>query len=109
MFERFLVESSTRRRLFDEHILLHRNNQSSILGKKHDTPFLNSNCQTVRKIIVPAAPCTVGVPRGATYEYDNHHFSALKKEELIANKTLDPVSALCYLGDLMFCGAGTDW
>jgi hypothetical protein len=108
MFERFLVESSTRRRLFDEYILVHQNN-SSILGKKRDTPFLNRNDQTVRKIIVPAAPCTVGIPRGAKYEYDSQHFSKLKKEELIANKTLDPVSALCYLGDLMLCGVGSDW
>lgn len=102
MFERFLTESHTRRRLFDEHILLQQNNESSILSKKHATPFLKQQNQ-IQKVVVPAAPCTAGIPRNTVYQYDNFPFS-LSEGELVANKNLDPVSALCYLGDLTLNG-----
>jgi len=113
MFERFMVESSTRRRLFDELILVQENHESMIslpgMKKKHDTPFLDEKQQkAVKKIIIPAAPCSAGVPRDTVFEYDDG-FPLLKEEEMVANKTLDPVSALCYVGNLMFCGVGVDW
>jgi hypothetical protein len=106
MFERFLVESSTRRRLFDEYILVHKNQEAGLMKKKHDTPFLKQQPQ-VQKIIVPASPCVAGVPKNTVFEYDHFPY-ALNKEQLVANKTLDPVSALCYLGDLVMRGSGND-
>ena len=109
MFERFLVESSTRRKLFDEYILVHENQEAGIMAKKHETPFLQQKSQ-VQKIVVPASPCVAGIPKNTVYEYD-HFPNALNEKELVANKTLDPVSALCYLGDLVNRGSGDkeDW
>lgn len=107
MFERFLTESHTRRRFFDEHILLQQNNETSLLSTKHETPFLNQQ-NPIEKVVVPAAPCSAGIPRNTLYEYDRFPF-ALNGEEMVANKNLDPVSALCYLGDLLMCGANADW
>ncbi|KAG7341614.1 DENN AEX-3 domain containing protein [Nitzschia inconspicua] len=107
MFERFLTESHTRRRLFDEYILLQQNNESSVLAKKHETPFLKQKNQ-IQKIVVPAAPCTAGIPKNTLYEYDSFPFS-LNEEEMVANRNLDPVSALCYLGDLTIGGPEKKW
>eukprot|EP00934_Nitzschia_sp_Nitz4_P009226 Nitzschia sp. Nitz4//scaffold14_size191712//75431//77554//NITZ4_001717-RA/size191712-processed-gene-0.309-mRNA-1//-1//CDS//3329536909//9216//frame0 len=96
MFERFLTESSTRRRLFDEHVLL-------TMGEEGvETPFLNEKAN-VSKVIIPAAPCSSGVRRGQAFLYKGG-FPYLDHEEMVANKTLDPVSALCYLGSDVFCG-----
>lgn len=103
MFERFLVESSTRRKLFDEHILLQAN--TSILSKKTETPFLDEQL-AVTKIVLPAAPCAAGVRRDIVFEY--HGFPSLNVSEMVANKNLDPVSALCYLGGDIMCSA-VDW
>jgi DENN domain-containing protein 5 len=105
MFERFLVESSTRRRLFDEHVNIHLN--ENILAKKHETPFLDQQLP-VLKIIEPAAPCFAGVRRGLVFEYENFP-SKLRADSLVAHKNLDPVSALCYLGSDMICGAIPEW
>jgi hypothetical protein len=104
MFERFLVESSTRRRLFDEHVTLHLN--ENILAKKLETPFLDEQA-LVTKIIEPAAPCSAGVRRGKVFVYENLP-STLNTDDLIAHKNLDPVSALCYLGGEVICG-GFEW
>lgn len=104
MFERFLMESSTRRRLFDEHVLLQLNGNALIKNKS--TPFWDEQ-EAVRKIIIPAAPCFVGVRRGRKFKYDKG-FPKLDTEEMISNKNLDPVSALCYLGADVFCGAA-EW
>jgi DENN domain-containing protein 5 len=93
MFERFLTESHTRRRFFDEHILLHRNNDASAAATKHDTPFLKQR-KNIQKVVVPAAPCSAGILRHTLYEYDRFPFS-LTEEQMVANKNLDPVSALC--------------
>ena len=98
MFERFLAESSTRRKLFDEHVIVEHN--ESMLSKKKETPFLDQQ-SAVKKIIIPAAPCIVGVRRYNRFSYED--FPTLNAEELVANKTLDPVSALCYLGNDALC------
>ncbi|KAL3938155.1 MAG: hypothetical protein SGARI_001855 [Bacillariaceae sp.] len=100
MFERFLAESSTRRRLFDEYILVRKNEEAGVLKKKHETPFLQQQQASVQKIIIPASPCVAGVPKNTVYEYDNLPY-ALNQDEIVANKTLDPVSAMCYLGNLV--------
>jgi len=99
MFERFLVESSTRRRLFDEHVLVQLN--ESLLKKKQETPFLDEQ-QTVQKLVEPASPCTAGIARGKVYEYDD--FPKLDDEQFVAYNNLDPISALCYLGSDVICG-----
>ena len=104
MFERFLVESSTRRRLFDEHVQLQLN--ESILARRKDTPFLDQQLP-VNKVIIPAAPCSVGVSRAKEFSYEK--FPKLDSEELVAHKNLDPVSAFCYFGTDMLCGGGTQW
>ena len=100
MFERFLVESSTRRRLFDEHVLVQQN--ENIMAKKKETPFLDTQTP-IKKTILPAAPCTVGVRRGKVFEYEN--FPKMDTFEFVAHKNLDPVSALCSLGSDVICGA----
>lgn len=99
MFERFLVESSTRRRLFDEHVLVQLN--ESLMIKKQSTPFLDEQT-TVKKIVEPASPCAVGIRRGLVYEYEK--FPKLDAEQFVANRNLDPISALCYLGSDLICG-----
>ena len=104
MFERFLVESTTRRRLFDEHVNLYLN--ENIMSKKLETPFLDEQ-SSVTKIIEPAAPCSAGVGRGRVFEYEKFP-SKLDPDDFIAHKNLDPVSALCYLGGDIFCG-GIEW
>ena len=105
MFERFLVESSTRRRLFDELVVLQQNNQlNSVLSKKKETPFLDEHFP-LKKVLVPAAPCNVGVRPGSLFVYDR--FPRLDFDEMVANKTLDPVSALCHFGSEIFCGWST--
>ncbi len=99
MFERFLVESSTRRRLFDEHVLVQLN--ESMMTKKQDTPFLDEQ-GAVKKIIEPASPCAVGIRKGKVFQYEM--FPKLDAEQFVANRNLDPISALCYLGSDLICG-----
>ena len=102
MFERFLVESSTRRRLFDELVVLQQNKQlSSVLSKKKETPFLDEH-HPLKKVLIPASPCKAGVRPGSLFKYEK--FPRLDLEEMVANKTLDPVSALCHFGSEIFCG-----
>jgi hypothetical protein len=99
MFERFLVESSTRRRLFDEHVMVQQN--ENVLAKKQQTPFLDEQ-GALKKTIIPAALCTAGAIRGKVFEYEK--FPKLDSDEFVAHKTLDPLSALCYLGSDVICG-----
>jgi hypothetical protein len=93
MFERFLHDSTSRRKLFDEHIILKRN-ESAWDANKEPTPFLeNSTRWKVQKVITPAAPCAIGVPKGKVYSYKS--FPKLDEEEFVSRKTVDPWSALC--------------
>ena len=105
MFERFLYECPDRRKLFDELIILQNEAEDSEgVGKTLSerrreeettalTPFLNM-LPTVSYDIVPAAPCHVGVGVGRTFTYEG--FPKLDPEELVANNTLDPISAVCH-------------
>jgi hypothetical protein len=103
MFERFLYECADRRKLFDELVLLQQTSKSTkgpaMLSKqkeKHEeeeVSFLNMLPQ-VTYDIVPAAPCHIGVGVGRAFTYEG--FPKLDPEELIANNTLDPISAVCH-------------
>jgi hypothetical protein len=100
MFEHFLHDSTSRRKLFDEHIILKRN-ESMWDAKKEPTPFLdNSTRWKVQNVISPAAPCAIGVPKGQIYRYKS--FPRLDEEEFVSRKTVNPWSALC---DGVVCSA----
>ena len=87
MFERFLNEPSSRRKLFDEHVILQQN-ESSLFKKKLPTPFLDKEWP-IEQVIIPAGPCGAGILKGRKFRYDR--FPKLDEEELVSTKTLDPV------------------
>lgn len=92
MFERFLHQSSNRRKLFDELVLLEQNKESKN-KQPQETPFLDTTPE-IKYEMVPAVPCHVGIGAGRAFTYEG--FPKLDEEELVAHNTLDPVSALCY-------------
>jgi hypothetical protein len=78
MFDCFLHESSSRRKLLDYYILLH-NNDSLRLAEEEKRKYEN-----VRKeVIIPVPPCQHGVISGRTFIYKT--FPRLIEDELVAN------------------------
>jgi hypothetical protein len=95
MFERFLHDLSSRRKFFDEHIVLRRNQSVWGTTKKQPTPFLDDMSKwKVRQVINPAAPCAIGVQKGRVYRYKS--FPRLDEKEFVSSKTVNPWSALCH-------------
>jgi hypothetical protein len=87
MFERFLNESSTRRRLFDDFIIFHLNESLRLTEtqKRQYEAVVNR-----KEVIIPIPPCQVGVRKNGKFIYKA--FPKLDEEELIANSNLDPLT-----------------
>lgn len=95
MFERFLHESSTRRLLFDEHIILKRNQSAWGSAKKQPTPFLDDTSKwKIQQVVTPAAPSTIGMLQGKMYSYKV--FPRLDEDECVTTKTQSPWNGLCH-------------
>jgi hypothetical protein len=96
MFERFLHESTIRRQLFDEHVIVKRNQSVWGSTKKEPTPFLDETTKwKVQQVITPAAPSTVGIRQsGRVYNYTT--FPKLDEDECISSKSANPWTALCH-------------
>lgn len=84
MFERFLNESSTRRKLFDNFIILFLNESlRRTEGEKRQYESTH-----MKEIIIPTAPCQVGLHKNGKFTYKT--FPKLDEDELVANSNLDP-------------------
>lgn len=86
MFERFLNESSTRRRLFDDFIILHLNESL----RRTEEQKRQYEAVNWKEVIIPIPPCQVGVHKNGKFIYKA--FPKLDEAELIANSTLDPLT-----------------
>ena len=83
MFERFLNESSTRRKLFDEYISLHWNESFKKLKEKENREY---EARLRKEVIIPRGPCKAGIKQKKTFTYKS--FPKLDESELVSNSNV---------------------
>lgn len=83
MFERFLNESSTRRKLFDEYISLHWNESFKKLKEKENREY---EARLRKEVIIPTGPCKAGIKQKKTFTYKS--FPKLDESELVSNSNV---------------------
>eukprot|EP00980_Cylindrotheca_fusiformis_P019932 scaffold7017_cov134-Cylindrotheca_fusiformis.AAC.27 len=82
MFERFLNESSTRRRLFDDFILVYLDES---LRQKEEQKRHHEAAE-IAEVIIPLPPCRIGVAKNAKFAYKA--FPKLDEDELVGNSNV---------------------
>lgn len=82
MFERFLNESTSRRRLFDDYVALH-SNESLQRTEKERREYEQ---RSVKEVVIPVGPCKTGIKKKKTFRYKT--FPKLDEAELVSNSNI---------------------